>query len=90
MHRVNCTGEYENCLESTKYMSNLRVRGLHLKQKALMEELGVPYWDLFDAYYLSAYYTAPGDGRHFRAELNEHVLDWFYPNNQTDAAAAAE
>ena len=43
MHRVNCTEatyEYQNCINSTRYLSNSRVHALHLKQKALMKELG--------------------------------------------------
>ena len=85
MHRVKCIEanyEYQECLDSTRYLSNSRVRLLHEKQKELMKELNVAYLDLFDSYYLSAHYTAEGDGRHFRQEVNEVILDWFYPKNQ--------
>ena len=90
MHRVNCTEanyELEACLNSTRYLSNSRVRALHQKQKALMNELNMPYLDLFDTYYLSAYYTAEGDGRHYAPELNEMILDQFYPQNETKVSA---
>jgi len=85
MHRVKCNEanyEFQECINSTRYLSNSRVRFLHEKQKELMKELNVTYLDLFDSYYLSAHYTAEGDGRHFRQELNEEILDWFYPKNQ--------
>lgn len=85
VHRVKCADanyDYQGCLDSTRYLSNSRVRFLHEKQKDLMKELNVPYLDLFDAYYLSAHYTAEGDGRHFQQDLNELILDWFYPTNE--------
>ena len=86
MHRVNCTEafyDYQECLDSTRYLSNSRIQSLHYKQKELMKELNVAYWDLFETYYLSDHYTAEGDGRHYTQELNEKILDWFYPNNKT-------
>lgn len=86
MHRVNCSEalyEYEACVNSTRYLSQSRVRFLHEQQKALMNELNMEYLDLYDVYYLSAYYTGEGDGRHYRQELNELILDWFYPSNET-------
>jgi hypothetical protein len=84
MHRVDCSkATYGDCLLTTRYLSNSRAQALHYKQKALMEELDVPYLDLFEAYYLSAHYTAAGDGRHFSQELNELIISWFHPNNKT-------
>ena len=89
MHRVNCSDanyDYEGCVNSTRYLSNSRVRALHYKQKELMKELNVTYLDLFNTYYLSAHYTAEGDGRHFTQELDEMILGWFYPHNKNEAA----
>jgi hypothetical protein len=83
-HRVNCVDanyDFQDCVDSTRYLSNSIVRFLHENQKTLMKELNVPYLDLFDTYYLSAHYTAEGDGRHYQQGLNELILDWFYPNN---------
>ncbi len=80
-HRVDCNEanyDYQDCLNSTKYLSNSRVVNLEEKQRTLMEELKVPYMDLYPAYYLSAYYMAPGDGRHSVPALNEQILSWFY------------
>ncbi len=80
-HRVNCkeaTYEYHDCLNSTKYLSNSRVKILEEKQRLLMQELNVPYLDLYTAYYLSAHYMSPGDGRHSTAILNEKILSWFF------------
>ena len=34
--------------------------------------------DIYEATYLSADWTLPGDGRHYRPELNERMLSWFY------------
>ena len=81
-HRVDCTESnygHQDCVNSTKYLSNSRVVNLEQKQKILMEELNVPYLDVYPAYYLSAFYTAPGDGRHSVPELNEQILSWFFP-----------
>ena len=66
-------------MESTKYMSSARTKILHEAQKLLMKEMNVTYIDLYDGYYLSAYYTRPGDGRHFETEVNTLLLDWYYP-----------
>jgi hypothetical protein len=82
-HRVDCneaTYDYQDCLNSTKYISNSRVQNLERRQRKLMQELEVPYLDLYPTYYLSAYHTAPGDGRHSIPALNEHILSWFYSN----------
>ncbi|GFH48941.1 hypothetical protein CTEN210_05417 [Chaetoceros tenuissimus] len=86
MHRVNCTNagyDYQNCLDSTRYLSQSRARELHYKQKSLMKELGVPYLDLFETYQLSAFYTVNDDGRHAKNDLNKMIINWFYPHNQT-------
>ncbi len=80
-HRVNCTEanyDYQDCLNSTKYLSNSRVQRLEMKQRLLMKELKVPYLDVFPAYYLSAHFMAPGDGRHAIPSLNEKILNWFF------------
>ena len=80
IHRVACRRNDEWCHDRVKYMSASRTEILHQKQKRLMEELSVPYLDLYSAYYLSADHTYPGDGRHFVPELNAMMLSWFYPN----------
>ena len=79
LHRVDCRNTYKDCMESTKYMSSARTKILHVAQKRLMKEMNVTYIDLYDGYYLSAYYTSPGDGRHFETEVNSLLLDWYYP-----------
>lgn len=93
MHRVNCEEanyDFQDCLDSTRYLSNSRARALHYKQKALMKELDVPYLDLFDTYYLSSYYTAEGDGRHYTQELNEIIMSWFYPQQSNETVSGEE
>jgi len=61
-----------------RYMSCSRCSQLHTRQKEICEELNVPTLDLFQATYLSADWTLPGDGRHFQPELNQKMLGWFY------------
>lgn len=41
------------CPDSTQYLSYYRMQQMHQAQKQLMEELGVPMLDSFDAYYVS-------------------------------------
>ena len=80
-HRVNCIEanyDYQDCLNSTKYLSNSRVVNLERKQKQLMGELKIPYIDLYPAYFLSGFRTAPGDGRHSVPALNELILNTLF------------
>jgi hypothetical protein len=41
------------CVQRTRYQSNSRARLLYKKQKILMAERGIPFLDLWKAYYLS-------------------------------------
>jgi hypothetical protein len=60
-------------------MSNSRARILYEKQKSLMAELGIPFLDLWEAYYLSADRMLTGaDGRHYTSALNMLMQSWFY------------
>ena len=58
-------------------MSNSRTRLLYEKQKILMAELGIPFLDLWEAYYLSGDQILK-DGRHYRSALNILMQSWFY------------
>jgi len=62
-----------------KYMSSSRSFFLYKVQKQLMEELGVPMLDLYEATHLSADQLYPSDGRHYKPDLNRKMLSWFYP-----------
>ena len=62
-----------------KYMSSSRSLFLYKTQKRLMEELGVPMLELYDATHLSADQLYPSDGRHYKPDLNRKMLSWFYP-----------
>ncbi len=50
----------------------------------MMDDLRVPVLDVFEASYLSADWTMPGDGRHYDLEYNKMVLSWFYPSDNGD------
>jgi hypothetical protein len=65
-------------VKRVKYMSSSRMKELHELQSALMKELVVPVMDIYEASYLSADWMRPGDGRHYRPELNFEMLGWFY------------
>ena len=64
-----------------------RVDYLYRKQiRLMMDELRVPVLDVFEASYLSADWTLPGDGRHYDLAYNKMVLSWYYPpDNYTDS-----
>ena len=61
-------------------MSSTRSRDLYEYQKEICNEMKVPFMDVYDAYHLSADWHYPTDGRHYRPELSEIVLNWFYSN----------
>ena len=68
------------CLSRTRYLSNSRIDYLYRQQmRLMMDELLVPVLDVYEASYLSADWTRPGDGRHFVPAYNKKVLSWFYP-----------
>ena len=72
---------YENqkCIDRTRYMSTTLIKDLHVRQKQLMEEeLGVPFLDLFEATYLSASWSMPGDGRHYQYRLNQRLNNYYF------------
>jgi hypothetical protein len=66
------------CQERTKYMSTSNVYHLYVRQKALMNELEIPFIDLYEATYLSGNWMT-GDGRHYRRWLNQAMFSWSYP-----------
>jgi hypothetical protein len=72
-------------IQRTKYMSASRTQQLYHHQRALLASLqksedspSVLGLDIYEATYLSADWTLPGDGRHYRPELNQLMLSWFY------------
>jgi hypothetical protein len=88
-HRIALEECYQqpSCLTRTRYLSNSRVEYLHRQQmRLMMNELFVPVLDAYEASYLSADWTGPGDGRHYQPAYNKKVLSWFYPpDNDTDS-----
>lgn len=68
------------CTRRAKYVSTSRAQRLALLHKKLMAELGIPFLDLYDVFYLSDSLTVEGDSRHYVAELNEQVLEWVLPS----------
>lgn len=66
--------------DRVRYMSSYRSKYIYQKQRELMEELGVPLLDIYEASYLSADQLYPADGRHYRPDLNRLMLSWFSPN----------
>lgn len=70
-------------IRRTKYMSASRTQQLYQLQKDLLvslreseDSISVIGLDIYDATYLSADWTLPGDGRHYRPELNQLMLSW--------------
>ena len=90
IHRINCAGRRKRvraCNLAEKYISSSRSEYLYHKQKTLMQEMNMTYFDFYDTTYLSAHNMLNYDARHFTASFNRNVLDWFYPSNSTTAAA---
>ena len=66
-------------LDRSRYISDGVPRRIYEEQKSLMEELGVPFLDLFDAYYLSAPWSLPGDARHYEDNISFLLLSYYWP-----------
>jgi hypothetical protein len=86
-HRVSLEECYARptCESRVRYLSNSRIDYLYRQQiRLMMDELRVPVLDVYEASYLSADRSMPGDGRHFDLEYNKMVLSWFYPSADND------
>ena len=66
-------------LQRSRYISDGVPRKIYTEQKALMKELQIPFLDLFDAYYLSAPWTLPGDARHYEDDISFLLLSYYWP-----------
>jgi hypothetical protein len=64
--------------ERAVYMSQALPYQMYLLQKALMEELQVPFLDLYDAYFLSGPWTRRFDARHYRDEISSLLLSYYW------------
>jgi hypothetical protein len=64
--------------ERAEYMSQALPYQMYLLQKALMEELQVPFLDLYEAYYLSGPWTRRFDARHYRDEISSLLLSYYW------------
>eukprot|EP00934_Nitzschia_sp_Nitz4_P000524 Nitzschia sp. Nitz4//scaffold384_size14786//10619//12154//NITZ4_008917-RA/size14786-processed-gene-0.4-mRNA-1//1//CDS//3329549946//524//frame0 len=80
-HVVFDKGCYESrsCYVRTKFMTSEYMDILYRRQKELMAELGIPFFDIYEASHLSAAWHVPGDAVHFRKELNWALLNLTYP-----------
>jgi hypothetical protein len=76
------------CNDGVRYMSNSRALYLYHEQKKIVQEMGIPFIDLFQAYYLSGDWTVLGDGRHYVDEFNRRVLNWFYNDGRYEPTKA--
>jgi hypothetical protein len=66
------------CNHRSRYMSQARSWKLYTLQKELMEQVGVPFLDLYETTHLSAHRSVFGDGRHYVAELNELMSQFLF------------
>lgn len=67
-----------------KYMSSSRSYQLYELQAAVCRALQVPFLDVFEASYLSADHTMPGDGRHYSEEFNSMTMTWLLRRNPVE------
>jgi hypothetical protein len=65
-----------------RYMAASRSRRLYEVQKQLLQSLGVPFLDVYEAFYLSGDWCFDEDGRHYAVWLNYVVLGWFYGKDE--------
>ena len=66
------------CGDRVRYMSASRSNFLYHAQKELMAQLYVPFLDIYQATYLSAFQTIPGDGRHYRRVVNRRLFRYLF------------
>jgi hypothetical protein len=65
--------------ERARYMSQALPYTMYELQKSLMHELGVPFLDLYEAYFLSGPWTRTNfDARHFRDEISALLLSYYW------------
>jgi hypothetical protein len=89
IHRVSASCfTRKSCNNRLRYMSNSRALYLYDQQKKMVQEMGIPFVDLFEAYYLSADWTMWSDGRHYVGEFNRKVLDWCYSDSRDETRMA--
>eukprot|EP00934_Nitzschia_sp_Nitz4_P006534 Nitzschia sp. Nitz4//scaffold343_size17995//15945//17981//NITZ4_008801-RA/size17995-processed-gene-0.24-mRNA-1//1//CDS//3329548596//6524//frame0 len=69
------------CVKRVRYMSNYYLRNVYDRQKALMQELDIPFLDLYELTYLSAGRHSPGDGIHYTFDFNHAMLNLTYPRD---------
>jgi hypothetical protein len=79
LHRFqpNCL-EIPWCMSQSRYMSSSRAQVLYHAQRKLMNELNIPFLELFEASHLSAEWTYVSDPRHFNVSFNDMAMDWFH------------
>jgi hypothetical protein len=65
-------------LSRSRYMCYGVPHQVHRAQKALLRELGVPYLDLYTAYFLSAPWSRPGDARHYQDPVGARLLSYYW------------
>ena len=79
VHRLPADCAERNfCKKRTRYMSSSRAELLYRRQKQLMETLNVPFLDLYEASYLSAYRSRHDDGRHYTDEWNNQISTFLF------------
>lgn len=77
-HVVVIKGNRKGAFHRIKYMSSRRSEDLYKFQKEICQEMGVPLLDIYEGYDLSADWHFLNDGRHYRVDMNEAALNWFY------------
>jgi hypothetical protein len=79
IHRVNtnCVKK-EPCGSITRYASSSRAEFLYRLQKELMEELEVPFLDLYETTYLSASRSLHYDARHYIPSIGRKLQGYFF------------
>lgn len=76
-HGANIKDDF--AVERMSYCSTSRAKMLYDAQMKLMKELDIPVFDMYNFTFEAADQTLPGDARHFNGELNEMMMDYFYP-----------
>jgi hypothetical protein len=76
LQKGGTTAKSKSVYNRLKYMSSSRSYQLYKLQLEVCNALQVPILDIYEASYLSADHTLPGDGRHYSDDFNAMTMNW--------------
>jgi len=80
LHAAQAVKNRPGAMNRLKYGSISTARYLHEQQMSLMDELGVPVLNIWNASYLSSHHHRSHDALHYDTDLNHRMIDMFFMN----------